>query len=1018
MNSDQRRKFGGARPRRSLVLGSAGLAGRALLLWVSLSSAGIARPASSSTTAAATAASQAAVQAGADELALAREDADRLRRRGDARAAARARELLEDDEGDHQARTILARCLADESRWDDAWRQLERALEDSAAAERSARARVLRTCLDLALELGRVDALRRWRTELDELLDPARDARDAWRLGRLALAGAEREVAARHFASGARDVADDSWERMLDKARCERALGDLGAASRSLVAADRLAQRSGGSEPDVLAELASVYFEADGELDHEQAARRSPGELYRAALDLHKQHEPALLGLFELGRFNWNRQRTPPQEYLERALAAAPRSVRALQAAAWADIADGKLLAARERIDALASVAPGVRGLVALRAALAWVEHRRDECRALLAQLAEQDPADSAPERELGRHLSELYRFAEAVEFLRSAAARDERDHLAWMELGRALANSGDEAAALEALARSEREARGRQNAWRHNTRTVLERMQKRFVVENGAGDLRYAWAPEAAKVLRTYWLPFYESARAELAQRYAYTPGPTVIEVFERFQDFSVRSTGFEGFPALGVCFGPVVTSVAPHSEMRGRFSWARTAFHEFTHVIHLGLSHNRCPRWITEGLATWEEEHKRPAWSRNLRRELLDAHHNGDLIAVRELNRAFRSQRIIFGYYQSGLVCRMLIEERGFAPMIALLEAFDRGADIDGAIRTVFATTPEALDAQFREFVAARVRPLALEPRWTPAVIARKRLALKDQPPGDRAAREAWANEWASVAWGYHQQDRKVDAQQALRRIDSAEVALPRVEFLRGEMALAAGDSEGAQKRFERGFELGGEDFRARMALGKLAQRERQLERALEHFLAAERAFPGFDEAGMSPELHLAAVHHALGQDEEHYRALERRLEWSADDQPATLRVARWHAEHARHREAARLFELANEIDPFTRRLHMDWGRSLRELGEHEQALREFTVAIDVPQELDVLDPDPPSAQERAQMLGAQALEAARLERAELARERAAQALELDDSQADAKLALELLAAKGSDQ
>ncbi len=1026
MNSDHSRQLRGARRRLPLLDGSAALAARALVVSALVAGAPVVPSAaawiSTYTPSTAPLSSQAGAPAvardEAAELALAREDADRLRRRGDGRAASRAKELLSDDENDFLARTILARCLADQSRWDEAFAQAERALADSADAERGARAQVLRTLLDLALELDRADQVKGWREALDAVLDPARDARDAWRLGRLALAGAEREVAQRHFTSGARDAEDSSWERLLDKARCERALGDLGAASRSLVAADRVAQRSGGAEADVLAELASVYFEADGELDHQQAARRSPGELYRAALDINKQHEPALLGLFELGRFNWNRQRTPPHEYLERALNAAPRSVRALLAGAWADIADGKLPAARERIDTLESIAPSLRGLAAVRAALAWVEHRRDECRGLLAQLAEQDPADSSPERELGRSLCELYRFAEAVEFLRAAVARDERDHEAWMELGRALANSGDEKAALEALERSEREARGRQNAWRHNTRMVLDRMRTRFVTERGAGELSYAWAPEAAKVLRTYWLPFYERARVELAERYAFTPGPTVIEVFDRFQDFSVRSTGFEGFPALGVCFGPVVTSVAPHSEMRGRFSWARTAFHEFTHVIHLGLSHNRCPRWITEGLATWEEEHKRAAWSRNLRRDLLDAYSNGDLIPVRELNRAFRSQRIIFGYYQSGLLCRMLIEERGFAPMIALLQAFDRGADIDGAVREVFATTPEALDERFREFVDARVRGLRLEPRWSPALLARKRLALKDQPPSEPAARAAWGREWATVAWGYHQQERKVDAQQALRRIDGAGVAEPRAEFLRGEMALAEGDSESAQRHFERGFELGGEDYRARMALGKLAQREREFERALEHFNAAERAFPGYDEAGLSAELHLAATHQALGQEEEHYRALERRLEWAADDQPTTLRVARWHAQNARHREAARLFELANEIDPFTRRLHVDWGRSLRELGAHEEALREFTVAADVPVELDLLDPDPPSDEERAQILGAQALEAARLERAELARERAAAALELDDSQADAKQALELLAAKGSDQ
>jgi tetratricopeptide (TPR) repeat protein len=949
------------------------------------------------------------------ELAFARAEADRQRRRGDPRAETGLRRLLSDDEDDWESRALWARWLADQTRWEEALVNGERALEAAPPDAREARAALGRTLLEVHIALAQLAPARALLTKLDSVFQPASDARDAWQLGQLARLAGDRELAQRHFASGVQDGAE-AWDRRLARARCARALGDLSAASQALVEADRLAQAAGGAEPDVLAELAAVYFEADGELEHARANSRQPGELYRASLELNKAHEPTLLGLFELGRFNWNRQSTPAQEYLERALAAAPNSVRALLAGAWADVADGKLPVARERLRRLEALAPNARGVRTLAAALAWVEHRREECSALLAALAAEDPSDSAPERDVGRHLSELYRFGEAVDFLRRAVKRDERDHVAWMELGRALANSGDEKGGLEALQRSEREARGRQNAWRHNTRLVLERMQTKFVTESGGGELRYAWSPEAAEVLRTYWMPFYEGARTELSARYAFTPGPVVIEVFDRFQDFSVRSTGFEGFPALGVCFGPVVTAVAPHSEMRGRFSWARTAFHEFTHVIHLGLSHNRCPRWITEGLATWEEENKHPAWSRNMRRDLLDAFHNGDLIAVRELNRAFRSSRIIFGYYQSGLLCRMLIEERGFAPMIALLEAFDRGADIDGAVKEVFDTTPEALDRQFHAWVDARLQGLALEPRWSPQVIVRKRMKLKDQPPPDAAARTQWGEDWTTVAWGYHQQTRRVDAEQALRRLDGAQIEPPRAAFLRGEMALARGDEKAAREHYERGLAKGGEDYRARMALGKLAQRERENERALEQFLAAERAFPGYDEPGFSAELHLAAVHQAMENEEQQIEALERRLAWTSDDYENTVRVGRWHADKGRHERAAALFERANEIDPFRRALHVAWGKALRECGRHEEALREFRVAAVVPPALDIESPDPPSDEERAELLGAQALEFARLGKADEAREAANEALALDAGQADAESALELLRTKGS--
>ena len=171
-------------------------------------------------------------------------------------------------------------------------------------------------------------------------------------------------------------------------------------------------------------------------------------------------------------------------------------------------------------------------------------------------------------------------------------------------------------------------------------------------------------------------------SRRARSWRALRHTPGNTTIAVFRRLGDFSVRSVGFEGFPALGVCFGPVVTAVSPLSRLRGSFSWARTGFHEFSHVVHLGLSNNRCPRWITEGLATWEEVARNPTWTRNMRRDLVDAHANGNLIPLRELNRAFRGPRILFGYYQGGLLCRMLIDEHGFQPMVQLLMAFDLGA------------------------------------------------------------------------------------------------------------------------------------------------------------------------------------------------------------------------------------------------------------------------------------------------------------------------------------------------
>ena len=146
----------------------------------------------------------------------------------------------------------------------------------------------------------------------------------------------------------------------------------------------------------------------------------------------------------------------------------------------------------------------------------------------------------------------------------------------------------------------------------------------------HGARDARRAHASPGSPTRRaccaTYLVPFYARRAQELAARYGFTPGPThdrglrppraTSRCARRASRASRRS---------GVCFGPVVTAVSPLSRAARHASRGRARRSTSSRTsIHLGLSHNRCPRWITEGLATWEEEQRNPAWTRNMRREL----------------------------------------------------------------------------------------------------------------------------------------------------------------------------------------------------------------------------------------------------------------------------------------------------------------------------------------------------------------------------------------------------------
>jgi len=927
-----------------------------------------------------------------------------LIRRGQAASAVRRLdELLASDPADAEARVIRAQAGLDLGDLAAAT-QDARSAREAASASPSVRAAALRVLLTAGVTLGAPLApLEIVRAE-PNALEPGRDARDAWALGSALLEAGRRADAFATFERGAGTGADQSWEGLLARGLCQRRLGRLESASASLLAALEVTAAGDGEEADVLAARGDLFFEADREV--ERAKKRSAADHYDAALAQHPSHEGALLGLFHLHRANWQRQRRNAGQFLESLLAARPRSVETLIVATSADIDDGLAKSARERLAILEEIAPRRRAVRTLRASMLVIDRETSDAEAILAELAAEDPLDSLPESQVGRHLLELYRFAEGLPYLRRAVERDPRDWEALTQLGRALANTGDEVAARVALERATEAAAGRQDAWRDNMRLVLLRTAERHATRT-VGDLTFSWEAQGDAVLAEYLIPFYSDSRAELAQRYGFTPTPTAIQVFRRHGDFSVRSTGFEGFPALGVCFGPVVTAVSPLAEMRGSNSWARTSFHEFTHVVHLGLSHNRCPRWITEGLATWEEVNRNPAWTRNMRRELLDAIASDELIRVRDMNRAFRGPRILFGYYQAGLVCTLLVEKHGFKALVRLLGAFDRGLDLDAALEESFGTTPEALDRDFEAWARAHVAALRVEPRWSGEFVQRSAIGLAKKLPKDATARDAWQDRWITQAVGAWQRGRKVDAQEALRVARQHPTVNARALLLAGEMALAGGERDRAVESYRAAIAAGRDDYRARMAMASLARDAGDDDAALIELQAAERVFPGWDDVDMSAELALADLHASKDREDESMAARERWLGWNAGDSTRRRAVAAWHVEHGRLDRAITLLAEANEVDPFLRGLHRTWGDALRAAGRHAEALREYRMTLAVPAELDVDDSSEWTAEKTAEVLALQAASHEALGDKAEALARAQEALALDP---DSKLAREV--------
>ncbi|HXV86912.1 MAG TPA: tetratricopeptide repeat protein, partial [Gemmatimonadales bacterium] len=268
------------------------------------------------------------------------------------------------------------------------------------------------------------------------------------------------------------------------------------------------------------------------------------------------------------------------------------------------------------------------------------------------------------------------------------------------------------------------------------------------------------------AELLALYAGPLAKEAYDSLARRYQHRPpSPIRVELFARHADFSVRTVGLAGLGALGASFGPVVAMDAPSARPEGEFHWGSTLWHELAHTFHLDLSRYRVPRWLSEGLAVYEERRARPGWGMPLDLGFLLALRAGELHPVSELNRGFLSPKspeaLGQAYYQASVVCEYLAAEHGDDVFRRLLTAYGTGATTDHVVRSVLGVEPKVLDDRFDAWMRQRFgSALAALPRMgvggggsgghaedLGASVARARVARGDFAAQLAAGRGLWA-------------------------------------------------------------------------------------------------------------------------------------------------------------------------------------------------------------------------------------------------------------------------------
>ncbi len=810
-------------------------------------------------------------------------------------------------------------------------------------------------------------------------VDPG-DFEARWRLGDARWAMGQRQAAREIWRAAAAMATPAAPEAMAWRARCRARLGepqDLVAASGELVAALGMQKDLPAARIELGVLRFAVYGEASGYPSGERDLQK--------VLELHGDVEEALLWLYRLRSSNFQLDGGKTERYLDRALAQNPRSVPALVLRGARVLDDRRYRDAARILDEALAIDPRDQSALCHRAAAAFALHDEAGGRAFRERAQAGDPGQSDVDRILGEHLVALYRFGDSIVHFERALASDPRDVAALHGLAKAFVYTGQGARAKEALLRAKGLQSGFVDPWRNNALAVQQLLDEEYVrVDNG--PFTALFHRDDQLVLQEYLMPLCMEALATLGAKYDYQPdGPVMVEVFHTWDDFSVRTIGYRGFTALGACFGPFLTMVSPGDRdlRRQDFMWEATLWHEYAHVLTLGLSQHRVPRWLTEGFSVHEEGQRNRTFERGMDRELFDAFHNGDIPPTRLLNRLFRGERILFGYYQGGLLVDLIRRDFGFDKAVSLLRAFGQDLDHEEAVTSALGISSAELDKRLLDYVEReKLRGMRLVPRHDDAAVHRLLMRIA-KDPDDCDAR-------VQVAWAFIQRDNPVDAGPHLAHAlaqdpKDGKALLCRAELLRRRQSQEAFDC------WRDGFAAGADDFDSRIAYGRALQQQGELAAAAEQFRRAKVCWPNCTEQENAPELLLAAILREQGEED------AARLELAAFcARTARAYAPRWElAQHARQigdrAEEVRLLLECNRIDPFRRELHVLLGEGFEALGKRAEAALEYEVAAAVQPALDrrwLQRPEarppadePGERQERGQLL----LRAARL-RAEL--------------------------------
>jgi tetratricopeptide (TPR) repeat protein len=260
-------------------------------------------------------------------------------------------------------------------------------------------------------------------------------------------------------------------------------------------------------------------------------------------------------------------------------------------------------------------------------------------------------------------------------------------------------------------------------NLWAYNMLLVLDKEFQggdfvcyetpHFVVKMTKKDGAAHWAKIE---------PFLESMYQKYTKKYGIIPKGSkqynrkiLILILPDHNYFSARTLGIPGTGAAGICFGQVLALPAPQegNEVMEGLTWQELIIHEFLHVLTLQKTSYLIPRWFTEGISTYEENH---AFDEKVLSLFVKSADQKLLLDVDKMELGFTQPtypgQVLVSYMHAQLVCEYLIAKYGEGIFTKMMDLFKEGKKTPEVLEIVTNKKISVLNSEIREYTKKLVK------------------------------------------------------------------------------------------------------------------------------------------------------------------------------------------------------------------------------------------------------------------------------------------------------------------